>query len=105
MMPRHRGLGEECTSFFRKGARSNPAANSKLAIAIRSKRELNLETKQAHALERPHRRVGGRSKWTRSEKKNYIRLNLFNVIFIFTVAKLKKHKTQKGLGKAGELPR
>ena len=26
--PRHRGLGEECTKFFRKDARSNPAANS-----------------------------------------------------------------------------
>ena len=26
--PRHRGLGEECTTFFRKDARSSPAANS-----------------------------------------------------------------------------
>ena len=32
-VPRQRGLGEECTTFFRaffrKGARSNPAANPK----------------------------------------------------------------------------
>ena len=27
-VPRHRGLGEECTTFFRKGARSSLAANS-----------------------------------------------------------------------------
>ena len=26
---RHRGLGEECMTFFRKDAKSNPAANSK----------------------------------------------------------------------------
>ena len=25
--PRHRGLGEECSTFFRKDARSNPVAN------------------------------------------------------------------------------
>ena len=40
--PRHRGLGEECTTFCIlsvKGARSIPAANSKPAIALRSKRE------------------------------------------------------------------
>ena len=28
LKPRHRGLGEECTTFFRKGARSSLAANS-----------------------------------------------------------------------------
>ena len=41
--PRHRGLGEDRTTsvtFFQKGARSNPAANSKNpAITLRSKRE------------------------------------------------------------------
>ena len=56
---------------FGRGARSNPAANSKLAIALRSKRKVELETKQTkqmHARERPHRRAGGRSeKRTRSE--------------------------------------
>ena len=28
-IPRHRGLGEERLTFFRKGARSNPAVNSR----------------------------------------------------------------------------
>ena len=53
-MPRHRGLGEECTTFvcasFRKGARSNPGANSK-----QSSNELETK-KQAHARERPKTR-------------------------------------------------
>ena len=29
LMQRHRGLGEECTTFFQKGAISSLAANSK----------------------------------------------------------------------------
>ena len=42
----------------------------KLPIAIRSKRKVEeLETKQAHARERPHRRAGGLSKWTRFEAR------------------------------------
>ena len=36
-MPRHRGLGEECTTFFHKGARSNPVAS--FARRERNKRE------------------------------------------------------------------
>ena len=29
-LPRHRGLGEECTTFFQKDARSSLAANSEV---------------------------------------------------------------------------
>ena len=45
-------------------------ANSPTRHRIKiEKRIWNLETKQAHARERPHRRGGGRSKWTRSETR------------------------------------
>ena len=56
MMPRHRGLGEECTAFFRKDARSNPAANS-------SKYKSNeLETKQERPPANDHWRANGRAR-------------------------------------------
>ena len=42
--PRHRGLGEKRTTFFRKDARSSPAANSKIAIALIEKLIYELET-------------------------------------------------------------
>ena len=62
--PRHRGLGEESTSFFRKGARSNPAANSpKKGIKIGKKRIGNVTGTPAR--ERPLTRMRARSKnWT-----------------------------------------
>ena len=55
-MPRHRGLGEECTTSFYillEGRKIESRRQlAKLAIALRSKNELEkLETKQAHARE------------------------------------------------------
>ena len=41
--PRHPGLGEEWTTFFRKDARSNPSANSKQFIE-----RIGNETGNAH---------------------------------------------------------
>ena len=59
LTPRHRGLGKEYTSFFRKDARSKPAANSEPAIAIKIETQgyFELETKTKNtrtpARERP----------------------------------------------------
>ena len=38
-MPRHRGLGEEWTTFFWKGARSEPGANFEKNEGERNQRE------------------------------------------------------------------
>ena len=58
--PRHRGLGEERTTFFLlrsfgKGARSNPGANSKSNFI-----EMIWKRHRTQARERPQRRAGGR---------------------------------------------
>ena len=64
--PRHRGLGEERTTFcytLSEGRKINSRCQLNPAIALRSKREeFGLETKQAQARKRPQRRAGGRSK-------------------------------------------
>ena len=59
-MPRHRGLGEECTTFFRKGARSNPFANFEERKREKPAREKidrknwkQKNEKKRHARERP----------------------------------------------------
>ena len=59
-MPRHLGLGEEWTPFFRKGARSNSAANSKLAIAFNRNAKLKFGNEaRAPAREQPLTRETG----------------------------------------------
>ena len=46
--PRHRGLGEECTTYYilSEGTRDRTPSPTNPAIAIRSKRNENLETIQ-----------------------------------------------------------
>ena len=54
-MPRHRGLGEECTTFFRKGARLNLVANfeRKRKKPAREIDRIWKQNKKRHARERP----------------------------------------------------
>ena len=52
ILPRHRGLGEEYSTFFRKDARSNPVANSKKP----GHRRIKIETQRKKNWKRYKRR-------------------------------------------------
>ena len=82
MLPRHRGLGEECMPFFRKGARSSPTANLQKKCIKIERNELETYTGTS-ARERPLMRVRARSKnwtrldnWTRSQAHNGVNKRL-----------------------------